>query len=104
LTIVTGGLLHELVPSITSLTRGVAHGSGSPQDAWPAARLTAVVEQRSGLLPVQELIEITGFGKMPIYDMVAKGWIPYLRFGSSIRFDPIAIASWMREQTVPMAA
>jgi hypothetical protein len=44
------------------------------------------------------------FGTTAIYDVVAAGWIPYLRFDSSIRFDPIAIADWMREHTVPLAA
>jgi excisionase family DNA binding protein len=39
-----------------------------------------------------------------IYDMVAAGRIPYLRFGSSIRFDPIAVAAWLREHTVLQAA
>ncbi len=70
----------------------------------PPRDLAAVVEQRSGLLTVHDLIELTGFGKTPIYDMVADRRIPQLRFGSSFRFDPIAIADWMREHTVPMAA
>lgn len=70
----------------------------------PPRDLAAVVEQRSGLLNVQNLIQLTGFKKTAIYDMVADGRIPYLRFDSSIRFDPIAIADWLREHTVPMAA
>lgn len=70
----------------------------------PPRDLAAVVEQRSGLLDVQDLIELTGFKKTAIYDMVADGRIPYLRFGSSIRFDPIAIADWLREHSVPLAA
>lgn len=70
----------------------------------PPRDLAAVVEQRSGLLTVQALIQLTGFKKTAIYDMVAGGRIPYLRFGSSIRFDPIAIADWLREHTVPLAA
>ncbi len=70
----------------------------------PPRDLAAIVEQRSGLLTVQDLVELTGFGKTAIYDMVAVGRIQYLRFGSSIRFDPIVIAAWMREHTVPLAA
>ena len=70
----------------------------------PPRDLAAVVEQRPGLLTVQDLVALTGFGKTAIYDMVDAGRIPYLRFGSSIRFDPIAIAAWLREHAVPLAA
>jgi predicted DNA-binding transcriptional regulator AlpA len=70
----------------------------------PPRDLAATVEQRPGLLNVQDLVRLTRFGKTAIYDMVAAGRIPYLRFDSSIRFDPIAIADWMREHTVPLAA
>lgn len=70
----------------------------------PPRDLAAVVEQRPGLLTVQDLVLLTGFGKTAIYEMVASGRIPYLRFDTSIRFDPIAIAAWMREHTVPLAA
>ena len=70
----------------------------------PPRDLAAVVEQQSGLLKVQDLVPLTGFRKTAIYQMVEDGRIPYLRFGSSIRFDPIAIAAWMREHTVRQAA
>ena len=66
--------------------------------------LAAVIEQRPGLLKAQDLIMLLGFEKTAIYEMVAAGRIPYLRFDSSIRFDPIAIAAWMREHTVKQAA
>ena len=49
----------------------------------PPRDLAAVVEQRSGLLNVQNLIQLTGFKKTAIYDMVADGRIPYLRFDST---------------------
>ena len=70
----------------------------------PPRDLAARVEQRPGLLTVQELVPLTGFKKTAIYDKVATGRIPYLRFDASIRFDPVAIAAWMREHTVPLAA
>lgn len=70
----------------------------------PPRNLAAVIEQRPGLLKAQDLIMLLGFEKTAIYEMVAAGRIPYLRFDSSIRFDPIAIAAWMREHTVKQAA
>lgn len=70
----------------------------------PPCNLAAVVEQKPGLLKVQDLVRLIGFRKTVIYEMVADGRVPYLRFDSSIRFDPIAIAAWMREHTVKQAA
>ena len=70
----------------------------------PPLDLAAVVEQRPGLLTVKDLVLLTGFGKTAIYEMAASGRIQYLRFGSSIRFDPIAVSAWMRKHTVPLAA
>ena len=70
----------------------------------PPRDLAAVVEQRPGLLTVQDLVLLSGFGKTAIYEMVVSGRISYLRFGSSIRFDPIVVAAWMRKHTVPLAA
>ena len=62
----------------------------------PPHDLAALVGKRTGLLTVKDLVQLTGFKKTAIYDMVAAGRIPYLRFDTSIRFDPIAIADWMR--------
>jgi excisionase family DNA binding protein len=70
----------------------------------PPRDLAGVVEQQPGLMNVQDLVRLTRFGKTAIYEMVAAGRIPYLRFGSSIRFDPLAIADWMREHSVLQAA
>ena len=71
---------------------------------YPPRDLAATVEQKPGLLNVQDVVRLTGFKKTAIYERVAAGRIPYLRFDSSIRFDPIAIADWMREHTVLLAA
>ncbi len=49
----------------------------------PSRDLAAVVEQRLGLLTVQNLILHTGFGKTAIYEMAASGRTPYLRFDTS---------------------
>jgi excisionase family DNA binding protein len=62
--------------------------------------LASAVERKPGLLTVAQLKTLTGFGRTTIYDMVAAGQIPYLRIGTSIRFDPIVIARWLREHTV----
>ncbi len=70
----------------------------------PPSDLAAVIEQRPGLLKVKQMVVLIGFEKTAIYEMVASGRIPYLRIENSIRFDPIAIAAWMRARTIPLAA
>lgn len=70
----------------------------------PPKDLASVVERQPGLLSVKDLQILTGFKRTAIYDKVAAGRIPYLRFGATIKFDPIAIAAWMRDHTIGKAA
>jgi hypothetical protein len=65
--------------------------------------LASIIERKPGLLTVAQLKGLIAFGKTAIYDMVDAGEIPYLRIKSSIRFDPIVIARWLRERTVVAA-
>lgn len=69
----------------------------------PTADLASVIERNPGLLTVRQLRVLTGFGKTAIYEMVAAGEIPYVRIKTSIRFDPIVIARWLRKHTVRAA-
>jgi predicted DNA-binding transcriptional regulator AlpA len=55
-------------------------------------------------MSVKDLQNVTGFKRTAIYDKVASGRIPYLKFDTTIKFDPIAIAAWMREHTTAKAA
>jgi len=54
----------------------------------------------TGLLTVTELVPLIGVSRTTLYEMVGNGGIPYLRIETMIRFDPHAIAEWLREHTV----
>jgi len=69
----------------------------------PQRDLASVLERNPGAITAQELARILGFGRTAIYEMAASGRIPHLRIGSSIRFDPYAVAQWLREHTVEAA-
>ena len=58
------------------------------------------LEQLKGLLTVRELRTHLNLSKTTLYDKVQQGTVPYLRFGTTIRFDPVRIAIWLREQEV----
>jgi predicted DNA-binding transcriptional regulator AlpA len=36
-------------------------------------------------------------GKTALYEMAAKGRIPCIRIGATVRFDPSRTAAWIRE-------
>jgi excisionase family DNA binding protein len=50
-------------------------------------------------ITVAELGELLNVGKTAIYDMVRRGSIPCIRIGYSVRFDPEAVATWLRARS-----
>ena len=70
----------------------------------PHRDLASEIEALPGLLTASELAPRIGISLTTIYQMVTEKRIPYLRIGSMIRFDPRAIAAWLREHTVVAAA
>lgn len=66
----------------------------------PPRDLASEIERLPGLLTASELAPRIGISKTTIYDMVTRKRIPYLRIGMMIRFDPHAIAAWLRRSTV----
>ena len=70
----------------------------------PKLELADRIQRHVGLLTVAEVVPLLGFKRTTIYDMCRDGRIPYLRFGDSVRFDPMQLADWVREHYVPAAA
>lgn len=50
-------------------------------------------------ITVAELSELLHLGRTAIYDMVRRGSLPCIRVGYSVRFDPEAIAKWLRARS-----
>ena len=61
--------------------------------------LAEIVEGKKEALRVAEVARILDVSIKKIYRMAAKGQIPSLKISNSIRFDPPAIAIWLRSQS-----
>jgi excisionase family DNA binding protein len=70
----------------------------------PHRDLASEVEVLPGLLTIIQLIPLLGISRTSLYDMVTRKRIPYLRIEGMIRFDPRAIAAWLRQHTIVAAA
>ena len=62
--------------------------------------LASRIERLPGLLTVKQLVPLIGMSRTTIYEYVTTGRIPYIRIGTMIRFDPYAIATWLRQHDV----
>ena len=51
-------------------------------------------------LTAPELARLLKIHRIQVYRLAAAGEIPSFRIASSVRFDPRAIARWMREKAV----
>jgi excisionase family DNA binding protein len=66
----------------------------------PHRDLASEIEVLPGLLTIAQLIPLVGISRTTIYQMVTTKRIPHLRIGSMVRFDPHAIAAWLRQHAV----
>jgi excisionase family DNA binding protein len=58
------------------------------------------LENMTSALKAPELARILGMGHSAIYDLAGEGRIPHYRIGTSLRFDPMKIAAWLREREI----
>jgi excisionase family DNA binding protein len=49
-------------------------------------------------LQAPELARILGIHRITVYKLAAAGEIPSFRIASAVRFDPRAVAKWLRSQ------
>jgi excisionase family DNA binding protein len=56
------------------------------------------VEKIGRALTAKELAELLSVSKVTIFKHAATGRIPSFRVGTCVRFDPRAIANWLRAQ------
>ena len=58
------------------------------------------LEQLDHCLTVPDLARILSIHKITLYRMAAAGRIPSFKIATAVRFDPRAVAQWVREQAV----
>ena len=56
------------------------------------------IEARARAITVAELGVLLHLSRTAIYDIARRGAIPHYRIGGSLRFDPHAIAAWLRSR------
>ena len=56
------------------------------------------IEKNPRALTAQEVAEILRVSDMTIYRLAKAGGIPSFKVGNSLRFDPKAVAGWLRQQ------
>jgi excisionase family DNA binding protein len=64
-------------------------------------QLTDDLEGRTTALTVGEVAKVLSVSERQIYKLAALEEIPSFRVGGAIRFDPFAIAQWLRRATAP---
>lgn len=52
------------------------------------------------LIKINEAVQLTGYSKQYLYDLIHKEAIPFYKRGRAIRFDPQALNKWMRSKQI----
>ena len=62
------------------------------------------LETRATALTVSEVALLLNVSERQVYKLAAEGHIPCFKPGNSIRFDPAAVAAWLRAQKIGPAS
>ena len=52
------------------------------------------------LLTIQQAAQMTGVSTTTLYKWVSQRKIPYIKMGRLVKFDPLKLEEWIRQQTV----
>jgi excisionase family DNA binding protein len=55
------------------------------------------IEKTGHALTAEDLAELLSVSKVTIFKQAAAGRIPCFRIGTCVRFDPRAVATWLRK-------
>ena len=72
--------------------------SAAAQVRAQALSLADEIEHFGRALTASELADILNVSKITIFKHAKAGRIPSFRIGSCVRFDPRAVANWLRAQ------
>jgi excisionase family DNA binding protein len=61
---------------------------------------TAALSQSPRLIGVQEAARYIGISVTTLYKGVSQRKIPYIKMGKLVKFDPIKLDEWIKQQTV----
>jgi len=78
----------------------LAHDFTRPALAVPMD-LADSLAKRATALTVSDVASLLNISARQVYKLAAEGRIPRFRVGGSVRFDPSAFASWLRQRIGP---
>jgi excisionase family DNA binding protein len=70
--------------------------SGEPSH-FKQLTLAEQIERIEGAMTAEELAKVLGVSKITIFKQAKAGRIPSFRIGTCVRFDPKAVANWLRK-------
>ena len=82
----------------TNTTAEPPESTGMMQNPRPVMSIADEIEKIGHALTAQELARWLSVSKVTIFKQAAAGRIPSFRVGSCVRFDPRAIATWLRSE------
>ena len=65
-----------------------------------ASGLAGHIAAMPGAISAPKLAQLLGVSRSYIYQLASDNRIPYLRIGHLLRFDPSAVAAWLRSKEV----
>jgi excisionase family DNA binding protein len=65
--------------------------------------LIARLQAMDHALDAEEVARLLRVSKKHVYKQAARGAIPSFRFGAAVRFDPGAVAQWLRQKMSPQS-
>jgi len=66
-----------------------------------AVNLADSLDGRTSALTVSDVAELLNISERQVYKLAAENGIPSFKIGGSVRFDPAAIAAWLRQRIAP---
>jgi excisionase family DNA binding protein len=88
--------MHSITPKIRKFCRTVHN---EEIDLTAPCSVATIIERHRTLLTPQVLAELLAVSTQVVYLWVKTGRIPSTRIGTSIRFDPLATADWLRAKS-----
>jgi excisionase family DNA binding protein len=73
-------------------------------DGEPSKKTVGLADSLDGktrALTVADVAELVNVSERQVYKLVAEHRIPCFKIGGSIRFDPLAVALWLRMKMAP---
>ena len=59
--------------------------------------IPTMIEQKNHALTVTEVAAILAVSKSSLYGLAERNVIPHFRVAGSIRFDPVTLSAWLRD-------